>query len=426
LRPWRILAGSSEFALRYPSTVMGTVMIPLGFILARQLGFSRRVGLLLSLLLATSPYLIWYGQEAKMYTLLMASVTLAFLAYLKALSAGGPKWWAIFVLTTSFSFYIHILSPLMLLVYGTIALLYPARLSRHRRAWLVSMACLTLPYLPLVLWQAGFLWDGSGRGHPFYPLHREFLILLQFYSSGLFRFIGSTGLVLFLFLFLCGLFLANQRARIETLTSTKRLLLAAWSLLPPLVVYLISLRVPIFEDRYLIYITPPFYLMVALGLTLVRSHSRRLAGLCLSLILIINITGTWLQQREPVKADFRAAAAYILAQPNLPPAIMIQMPYLRHTFNYYYPHEYKFIEGLWTNDGKSEATVDAEMKRLTAGLTELWLVVSEGETWDNRHLVRNWLDKNASLIDEAHFTRVHLYYYRFKPAEIEASSPVPD
>jgi uncharacterized membrane protein len=426
LRPWRILTGSSEFALRYPSTLMGTIMIPLGFMLARQLGFSRRVGLLLSLLLATSPYLIWYGQEAKMYTLLMATVTLAFLAYLKALSAGGAKWWLIFVLVTTFSFYIHILSPLLLLVYGAVAMLYPARLSRSWQAWLISMASLTLPYLPLVLWQFNFLWDGGGRGHPFYPLHQEILILLQFYSSGLFRFIGSTGVILFLFLFLCGLFLANQRAKIENLTVAKRLLLAAWTLLPPLAVYLISLRVPIFEDRYLIYITPAFYLLVALGLTLVRRHSHRLAGLCLGLILAINLTGVWLQQREPVKADFRAAANYIAAQAAPPTAIMIQMPYLRYTFNYYYPNKYKFIEGLWTNDGKPETAVDAEMKRLTANLSGLWLVISEGETWDNRHLVKTWLDANASLVDEAHFTRVDVYYYRLKPGVVETGSAVLD
>ena len=50
------------------------------------------------------------------------------------------------------------------------------------------MACLTLPYVPLALWQASFLIDGMDRGHPFYPLRQEFFLLLQFYSQGLFQF----------------------------------------------------------------------------------------------------------------------------------------------------------------------------------------------------------------------------------------------
>ena len=90
LRPWRSLTGDSEFALRYPSALLGTLAVPLGFALARQLGLSRRVGLLLGLLLATSPYLVWYGQEAKMYALLLTLVTLAFIAYLKALTTPTP------------------------------------------------------------------------------------------------------------------------------------------------------------------------------------------------------------------------------------------------------------------------------------------------------------------------------------------------
>jgi 4-amino-4-deoxy-L-arabinose transferase-like glycosyltransferase len=401
---------------------MGSLMIPLGFIFARQLGFSRRAGLLLGLLLATSPYLVWYGQEAKMYTLLMVLVTLAFIAYLKALADAGLRWWLVFVITTSLSFYIHILSPLMLTVYGVVAFSYRVKLRSHWRAWLISMACLTLPYLPLILWHMSFLWSGAGRGHPFYPLHTELFTLLQFYSSGLFRFVKLTAVILFLFLFLCGLFLANQRMRAERITPAKRLLLAAWSLLPPLVVYLVSLRVPIFEDRYLIYITPAFYLMVALGIILVRQHAYWLASLCLGLILVINATGIWLQQREPIKADFRAAAGYIAFHAQPAPVVMVQMPYLSHTFDYYYPDEYYFIEGLWTNDGKSEAIVDAEMRRLTATVTELWLVVSEGETWDNRHMVRNWLDEHAYRVDEAHFTRVDVYRYQLEPGRIESQS----
>ena len=54
LRLWRNLTGNSEFALRYPSVFFGTLAIPLGIVLALQLGLSRRIGLLLSLLLATS------------------------------------------------------------------------------------------------------------------------------------------------------------------------------------------------------------------------------------------------------------------------------------------------------------------------------------------------------------------------------------
>jgi hypothetical protein len=59
--------------------------------------------------------------------------------------------------------------------------------------------------------------------------------------------------------------------------------------------------------------------------------------------------------------------------------------------------------------------VDAEMTALTADLPELWLVVSEEEAWDSRHLTRAWLDAHAQLVDQAHFVRVDVYHYYFQP-----------
>lgn len=422
LSPWRYLTGDSEFVLRFPSAVFGTLMVPLGYILTRQMGFSRRSGLLVSLLLATSPYLIWYGQEAKMYAMLLAVVTVAMIAYLRALSGGGGRWWVVFVVATSLSFYLHILSPLMLGVYGAVALIRWADVRRHWRAWTISMACLTLPYLPLVIWQLPVLMQGGNLGHPFYPLRREINILLQLYSGGLIRSLGVMPVLLFVFLFLCGLVIANPRATSERVTLSRRLILIAWTLIPPVAVYLISLRVPVFEDRYLIYITPAFYMVVVWGLVLVRHHSRQLAALCLGLVLAVNLIGIWQQQRQPIKADFRAAAEYLSAQPRPPATIMIQMPYLQYTFDYYYPYKYQLLEGLWTNDNKAESVVATDMWRLTADLSELWLVVSEEENWDQRRLVRAWLDKNAALVEENHFTRVDVYYYQFGPGEIETES----
>lgn len=432
LRPWRSLTGDSESALRYPSALLGTLAVPLGFVLARQLGFSRRAGLLLSLLLATSPYLVWYGQEAKMYALLLVLVSLAFIAYLRALTPspvlplrrGEDKswvWWVIFGVVTTLSFYTHILAPLMLVVYGLVALLHPTAWRRHWRGWLISMACLTLPYLPLAWWQTPLWLKGFQSGHPFYPLDKQTFILLQLYSSGLIRFTGLTAIILFVFLFLSGLFLTGPKTedRRPKTFGVSRVILAGWVLIPPLSVYLISLRVAVFEDRYLIYIVPAFYLLAVLGISLVRQYSRLLAGLCLGLLLTINLLGIWQQQRQPIKADFRAVATYLNSQPHPPAPIMVQMPYLQFTLRYYYPGSYKILEGLWTNNGKSEAEVDTEMTALTADLSDLWLIVSEEEAWDKRYLTRTWLDAHAHLVDQAHFVRVDVYHYQFQPGVIE-------
>jgi hypothetical protein len=336
----------------------------------------------------------------------------------------------------------------MLSVYGVVAWVYAPQLRQHRRGWLISMAILTLPYIPLAIWQIPLLLKDYHSGHPFYSFREEIYLLLQLYSRGLVRFVPASWLTLapdspsqlfqqsaeyfrkpfwdliplvtFVFLFLCGLFLKpNQERDVNT---ARRFILATWSLLPPLVVYLISLQVPVFEDRYLIYIMPAFYLLIAFGLMLAGQYSRWLAGFCLGLILIFNLTGIWQQQRQPIKADFRAAAAYLSSQPRPPSTIMIQIPYLKHTFNYYYHADYVLLEGLWTNNDKAESTVDAEMVTRTANLTDLWLVVSEEDLWDKRHLTRTWLNEHAELVEEGHFMRVDVYHYQFRSGFIQRQS----
>ena len=72
LRGWIALTGTSEYAMRFLSLVFGVLCVPLVHALGRRL-FDRQTGLLAALLMTFSPYLTWYGQEVKMYTLLPAA-----------------------------------------------------------------------------------------------------------------------------------------------------------------------------------------------------------------------------------------------------------------------------------------------------------------------------------------------------------------
>jgi mannosyltransferase len=446
LRGWRALSGDSAFALRYFSLLAGVVMVPLTYQLARRLRLGNMVGGIAALLVATSPYLLWYSQEAKMYTWLACLVLVALYAYQTALQAekSGP-WWLLFVAVTTLSFYLHILAPLMLPVYALWGLIQWPSLKRHWRGWLAAMALLVLPYLPLFLWQSPLWFDDFDSGHPFYSLRELVSLLVHLYSVGILRVKFSPyAMALTASLIVVGLCLSLlTRWRVRGY-----LQLGAWLVLPPLLVYFISLRVTVFEDRYLIYILPAYYLLVALGLVGLAQRVSRgtqwLAALLLALVLGFNLRSGWLQTNQVIKADFRAAAQYIAANldspppaaaPDVPdplaaaadplpftiylplvshyspPVIIFQMPYLEYTFDYYFDALYQPLEGLWTNDNRDPAVVAREMATLTAGVKTLWLVVSEEDHWDSRHLTRQWLDDHGQRVDEAHFVYVDVYRY---------------
>jgi mannosyltransferase len=478
LRGWIALAGPSEYATRFFSLAFGVLGVPLVYALGRRL-FDRQVGLLAALLMAASPYLAWYSQEVKMYTLVAALALTAIYGLRRAVEGAGWGWWAVQVVTTSLAFYAHILAALLVPVQ---VLLYFAWWPQARRQWvgaLASLACLTLPYLPLALWQAPLVLQARETGFYAYALDEMIKILLNGWSTGILSWGWPWATVLISTLAVWGLV-----RRVADWAN--RLALLGWLAIPFLAVWLISLRQPLFTDRYLIWTAPAFYLLVALGLASLcrlggwdrrawtavasgpgarRDLVQTLGGtlgwaaavLLAGTILACDGANLWRQATVPIKSDFRAAAAYVASyrasggpttehrasdeptvshatdnklaftcflplvvrDPYFDELIVFQIPYSRHTFDYYFPaEEYPWAEGLYTNhrtpDGSylmGEQEAAYRMQEMTAGHDVVWLIATEVEMWDERKLVQAWLEANAQRADEAHFMRVDVYRY---------------
>ncbi len=75
LGAWVSLTGTSEFALRYLSLLASVLAVPLLIAVVRRVA-SWPVALGAGLVLATSPFAVYYGQEARMYSLLLAETLL--------------------------------------------------------------------------------------------------------------------------------------------------------------------------------------------------------------------------------------------------------------------------------------------------------------------------------------------------------------
>jgi 4-amino-4-deoxy-L-arabinose transferase-like glycosyltransferase len=89
--------GYGELAVRLPSIVAGTLLVPALFAAGRAL-FDRRTGLLAAALGAVAPLVVWYSQEARMYVLVMLFVTLAVWAQARILNDGRPRYWVAYAL----------------------------------------------------------------------------------------------------------------------------------------------------------------------------------------------------------------------------------------------------------------------------------------------------------------------------------------
>ncbi len=97
---WSQPFGVHEVGLRSLSALFGTATIPVAYMVGRELA-GRRTGIAIAAIVAVSPMLVWYSQDARAYALLVLLSTTAFLFFLRARCPRGrraentPIWWEI-------------------------------------------------------------------------------------------------------------------------------------------------------------------------------------------------------------------------------------------------------------------------------------------------------------------------------------------
>jgi hypothetical protein len=97
-----------------------------------------------------------------------------------------------------------------------------AELRRHWRGWLSQHGLPDRTVSPLNPSGKRRYCGPVSKRPSFYPLTKQFSILLHLYSNGLLQFIGPTAMILFVFLFLSGLFYPDRRPPTMTAETKQR------------------------------------------------------------------------------------------------------------------------------------------------------------------------------------------------------------
>jgi mannosyltransferase len=96
---WSQPFGTAEVGLRSLSALAGTASIAFVYLAAVALPLPRRAGLIAAAIVAVSPVLIWFSQDARAYALVFLLSTVSFLFFARARRSGARRdlaWWAVF------------------------------------------------------------------------------------------------------------------------------------------------------------------------------------------------------------------------------------------------------------------------------------------------------------------------------------------
>jgi hypothetical protein len=154
VRLWSVL-GTSVVWVRMLSVLFSVLAVPAVLSLADIVGVSRKGKILLAILLTSSAYLGFYGQEARCYSLLILLGALSmrdFLAVVLGVGQGRVVW-ARFTMVNAALLYTHYFSILIFAAYNAVVLLFFIRRVSLWR-WFLSQGIsglLFLPWLPCML-----------------------------------------------------------------------------------------------------------------------------------------------------------------------------------------------------------------------------------------------------------------------------------
>lgn len=424
---WLAWVGHSEFALRFSSVWFGLLAVALLWRLATALLLPPGTGLLATLLLASSPYAIWHSQDARMYSMSLALTTASTWLMIAWLQRQRQVWAIAYGLISWVALHTHYFSVFVLVAQNLFLLIRTLQQPRLRFTfinWLAIQATLAFFYGPWLLQVQTTLTNYHGNGDS--PALGAML-----WRAGSVFLVGESvpiGQRLWWAL-LAGLLLlwgATILARGGANEQRTLLLLGLYLGVPLMATWWSATQRPIFNERYLVAAAPPFYLLLAAGLTggwsvqasrlkpaadsqsaLKRTRQiQQVIALGLSLVVMSGV-GLSLHRyyTDPAYSKTRGwrALAATLTQwgTQLPPAtVQIAQNFPDPTLWYYYQGAVGHV--VLPPQPQDEAGARATVQQLRqAGIQRVLLPLQPAPNWDEHSIAASALGVSYTLAYEA-------------------------
>ncbi|MBI4302240.1 MAG: glycosyltransferase family 39 protein, partial [Chloroflexi bacterium] len=307
---------------RLLSVAFGVGNVYMTYLLARAL-FSRGTGLVAGLMAALSTYQIYYSRYLRGYIVLSFLALVSFYFLYRALTAHRFRYWLIYVIATALALYVHSYALFLWGAQGVYGLAFV--ILKERRAfvpWVLSQAAILIVFSPwfyVLMHQTlreldgADIWIKEVSPKTLETLRYWLFFKTRFdYNPSWARLMNWGGY----FLTALPLLALLGRQKIP-----EKALLFLFMVFPVVAVYIISWKLtPIWDPRFLVFISSPFYILVARGIMtislVVENHRVPLKPVALATMVLISGPPLYSLYREPLfrNQDLKGAASYIRSE----------------------------------------------------------------------------------------------------------------
>lgn len=413
--------GASEFGLRYLSLAANVATIPLLYVLARR-WFGNGTGLVTAFLGALAPFYVYYAQEARPYALVLFASTLAVYALARAFGGTSPpraRWILTYVLAAAAAIYTHYYAIFLLPFHALLILIISWRQTRQR-LWGGLPALPLFASLALVPIIRSSMAGNAGNGPDFVAPGMMAQDLWNSFSVGVTIDMAQVVWVdaMMVVLFLAGLVLSRSSFRVRN-----ALVLLAFMIIPVSGVVAISLYRPLYQNsRYLIAISPAFYVGVAAGIVALAQRWRVLAVPALAVFLAgatLSLNNLYFNPQFG-KDDHRAWAEFLRERWQPGDLLVLDSPHTEELYHYYAGDLGAMVTlPILSSDGtQSQEANRAAVRDAYARAQRVWFLEMNVPFDDPEYLIEKLLNENGVLLDRTLYsaTSTELALSLFIPA----------
>lgn len=416
LHLWREFIGNTVQSARALSLVFFLISAPALFKLISET-VSRRVAFFSTILFAISPFMNWYGNEIRMYSLLTLLTILSNLFFLRIRKDSHAGIWAAYFAVSLLGIYTHYFFTLNLLSQAVFFLLkrkkFPQSSFRNFATAAILLAASYLPWLYYVYQQ--------GLASSTKPLlvNPSTIDLFNTYSQFIFGFqvnaVNTLLLALWPILVILG-FLALKR-EIKMPLNVQYYLFSA--VIPVVIVFVFSLIVrPFFLTRYLIIVLPSLFIFLG---WLVFAYGGKVA----KVLQVLIIGGMFLllcyqaySLSTPVKEDYADAVNFLNTNAGPADLIIVSAPFTIYPVDYYYQGSATVVtlpewDRIQSIPAFSEENMESSVSKYKETYAKAWVLASYDQGYEEK--IRLYFDTHFERTSAKEFSpKLNLYSYRFR------------
>jgi uncharacterized membrane protein len=421
LQAWTFMFGNDIVPARLLSLGFFLATIPMVYVLGK-LVFGHKVGLYAALLVTISPFMQWYGSEARMYSMLAFMTVLHYYFFIKVYEEGRARQWVGYIIVAILGLYTHYFFGFVLLTEALFYLLYRQSFPRGSfKKFITAAVVAVVAFAPWLLYVRQLGTASNTQPSLIAPSSGD---VFNTYAQFLFGFQVDTLNTVIVSLWPVVVLLAFFALQKNQKITQQAVFFVMVTVIPVIAAFIISITVrPFYLSRYLIVSLPPLMILIAWIFSTYPLQIRRILQTALVVLTLGLLAVQVLSPQTPVKEDYSVAVEYLNQNATARDVIVVAAPFTIYPTEYYYTGAAKLTtQPIWNRfergavPGYNKDTVKAETDKNVLPYQYAYLMLSYDQGYNEK--LKTYYDSRFERVSTKGFSdglTIYRYKIRYDP-----------